>query len=310
MGRNSNDYTGMKFGKLIVMRKTDKKDIHGNFLWECKCDCGNIYYTIGSKLKYRRSCGCLSEPIIISKYIGKEINDWYLIEKSFKDDKGWYIKCQCLLCGNKKDVNIYNIINGRSKNCGCERKRNLSSIKRKHTSESLQSHNFGRLTVKREYGKDKYGKILYECSCDCGNKSVVVLGNSLLTGHTTSCGCIRTSWNTKIKLILEELGYEAILEKQVNIINENIRWFRFDVYVKELNLAIEYDGECHFIPIDWGGDGDEIAYEKFKQVQNRDNIKDKYCEENNINLLRIPYTEKNNMKEIIINKIKTITYND
>lgn len=69
----------------------------------------------------------------------------------------------------------------------------------------------------------------------------------------------------------------------------------FDFYIPEQNILIEYDGQHHFEPIKgWGGE------EKFKLTQENDQIKNKYCEEKNIKLLRIPYTDS---KEDIINKI-------
>ena len=47
---------------------------------------------------------------------------------------------------------------------------------------------------------------------------------------------------------------------------------------------IEYDGEQHFKPIEkWGGE------EKFLIQKERDERKNQYCKENNLNLLRIPY---------------------
>ena len=48
---------------------------------------------------------------------------------------------------------------------------------------------FGKLIVSARAGTDKNRKVLWECACDCGNKTVVVSG-SLVTGNTTSCGCI------------------------------------------------------------------------------------------------------------------------
>jgi hypothetical protein len=48
---------------------------------------------------------------------------------------------------------------------------------------------FGRLTVVEQAGRDKLKKVLWRCRCECGNETVVVSG-SLVTGNTTSCGCI------------------------------------------------------------------------------------------------------------------------
>ena len=56
-------------------------------------------------------------------------------------------------------------------------------------------------------------------------------------------------------------------------------------------MAIEYDGEGHFIPIDWAGRGEAWANESLYATQRRDEIKNNYCFENGIELLRISYFE-------------------
>lgn len=60
----------------------------------------------------------------------------------------------------------------------------------------------------------------------------------------------------------------------------------FDFYLTDLNICIEYDGIQHFKPIDiFGGETE------FENIKIRDNIKNKYCEENNIQLIRIKYSD-------------------
>lgn len=73
---------------------------------------------------------------------------------------------------------------------------------------------------------------------------------------------------------------------------------KFDFYLKEYNLCIEFDGEQHFKPIGvFGGD------KKLSENQIRDHIKNEYCKENNINLLRIRYDEYDIIDEILDKKI-------
>jgi hypothetical protein len=48
---------------------------------------------------------------------------------------------------------------------------------------------FGRLTVIKIGGYDKYGHKLYKCICSCG-KEKIVLKNSLIHKLTRSCGCL------------------------------------------------------------------------------------------------------------------------
>lgn len=49
---------------------------------------------------------------------------------------------------------------------------------------------FGRLVVMDYAGRWKSRKFLWKCLCDCG-ATIVATGNCLVTGRTTSCGCLR-----------------------------------------------------------------------------------------------------------------------
>lgn len=48
---------------------------------------------------------------------------------------------------------------------------------------------FGKLTVVEEAGRDQNKKVLWKCTCECGGETTVPSG-SLVTGNTTSCGCV------------------------------------------------------------------------------------------------------------------------
>ena len=52
----------------------------------------------------------------------------------------------------------------------------------------LKGKKFGKLTVIEYYGNNKYGKALWLCKCECGNNKIV-LGSSLTSNLTYSCGC-------------------------------------------------------------------------------------------------------------------------
>lgn len=73
--------------------------------------------------------------------------------------------------------------------------------------------------------------------------------------------------------------------------------FDFAIFDPSGNLkcVIEYDGEQHFKFVKhWHGDE-----EGFKLQQLRDKIKTDYCKDHNIKLIRIPYTDYNNIEEIL-----------
>lgn len=65
---------------------------------------------------------------------------------------------------------------------------------------------------------------------------------------------------------------------------------RFDIYLPDRNLCIEYDGLHHFQPVIYGNMTHEQAEQRFIIQQQNDEIKNKFCEDNNIQLVRIPYT--------------------
>ena len=56
-----NDLRGLRFGKLVVLEDSAKRNIGGNIIWICHCDCGNACQVMSHNLKsgHNRSCGCI-----------------------------------------------------------------------------------------------------------------------------------------------------------------------------------------------------------------------------------------------------------
>lgn len=246
---------------------------------------------------------CSGDKIDKKNEIGKKYNMWTILEfKEKLPNEHLEVICKCD-CGTIKSVDYQNLKRGLSKNCGCARKKKISEMM---SIESIVGNKYGRLTVIEEIGKNKYGKTICKCKCDCGN-TTIVLSNTIRSGHTLSCGCLMSKYPQIIQNELSQLGYDSVKEKHINLKNKLISFIRFDIYVSSLNLAIEYDGEGHFLPVDYAGKGIEFSIEQLKQTQIRDDIKNRYCIENGIYLLRIPYTEKNNIKNILNETINIIT---
>lgn len=53
---------------------------------------------------------------------------------------------------------------------------------------NMTGQRYGMLTVIKMHGS-KNGHATWLCKCDCGNEKIII-GNSLRTGRTRSCGCI------------------------------------------------------------------------------------------------------------------------
>jgi hypothetical protein len=113
--------------------------------------------------------------------------------------------------------------------------------------------------------------------------------------HLRGVGC--TSCNTskgelKIENFLKNKKIEYIKQKTFFECT-NKKPLPFDFYLPNYNLCIEYDGLQHFLPRKkFGG---ELGYSRTK---NNDLIKNIYCLNSNIKLLRIKYDDTNWVEKI------------
>ena len=87
-------------------------------------------------------------------------------------------------------------------------------------------------------------------------------------------------------------------EKPLNVFipEYRINKKRFDVFIPEHNLGIEYDGIQHFKDFKNGYFGNS----KIKDIKRRDLEKNQYCKFNRIKLIRIPYTMIDSVENIIV----------
>jgi hypothetical protein len=67
---------------------------------------------------------------------------------------------------------------------------------------------FGLLTVIEEHSRSPAGKRRYLCRCECGAEHAV-LGASLTTGRTTSCGCVRREVTRRSGLANRKHGHRG-----------------------------------------------------------------------------------------------------
>lgn len=74
---------------------------------------------------------------------------------------------------------------------------------------------------------------------------------------------------------------------------------KFDFYLPEYKILIEYDGAQHFEKEGHGFFTKEVLC----KIKERDEYKTKWCQENNIPLIRIPYTEYENLSIEMIQKL-------
>ena len=81
---------------------------------------------------------------------------------------------------------------------------------------------------------------------------------------------------------------------------KDIAPLKFDFYIESKNMCIEYDGEQHFIPSRFSRTmTDEDLINNLNDLKRRDKLKTDYCKDNNITLIRIPYTDFNKIDDIL-----------
>lgn len=106
-----------------------------------------------------------------------------------KDKKADRTKWLCLCeCKNLIVVDRTNLVKNATRSCGCLNKDNLQHRHDKEREEMIGKR-FGKLTVLSFEGV-RNGSATFKCRCDCG-KEIIVKGDSLRSGNTTSCGCSR-----------------------------------------------------------------------------------------------------------------------
>ncbi len=97
-------------------------------------------------------------------YTGIINNNWKIISKDEKIKENKYWICECQLCGKRKSTNVYCVLNGASKSCGCKQKASIiNSCSDKKIKELVNTSNsYSEILIKLGYSS-------------CGGKSIQIL---------------------------------------------------------------------------------------------------------------------------------------
>lgn len=208
--------------------------------------------------------------------------DFSKFRYTYQSNKSTF-EVKCNICETTFYPCISNIINQKS---GCPKcNNNLQKNTSVFISESTEIHG-----NKFDYNKVNYTNAhnVVELYCNVHDVEFSIPAYQHLNGR----GCDKCSSETNsshaVKMIENKLNFLGITYIREIRFDEcrNVLPLPFDFFIEELNLCIEYDGAQHFKPLKhWGGE------KSLKSRQENDEIKNKYCEDNNINLLRLKYNE-------------------
>ena len=314
------DLTGKKFGELIVLERDfeiqKEHPTERQAWWKCKCNaCGEEKSLRASVIKKAKTCGCRNGikkgtvPIAAIEaakknnkidLTGQRFTRLLVLEEADAEHQVYYNgkhkvtwKCQCD-CGNIHYATTENLRRGDTPSCGCITKENQRA-----KLKDLSGQRFGHLEVIRWIGTINHNS-KYLVRCDCG-KEYEIYAQNLTQGCTTSCGCVKESHGeNKIREILKQNNIKFETQKSFHNFNyqDTFGKPRYDFYLPEYNILIEYDGQQHFTPaFNWD------TKESFELRQKHDKIKNQYALNNNYVLIRIPYLHYNDLclKDLLLN---------
>lgn len=227
MSANPLNLKGMKFNMLTVIEQAGK--YRYDYLWRCKCDCGNEIIARGTTLKQKGvpySCGC--HKIINLK--GQKYGRLTVISFAYRKDKKTYWNCICD-CGNECIVETSAMRTGHTNSCGCYMRERAKEANIKHGLYGTPLHKKYRGMIERCYDKNSDHFKYY------GERGIIVCDE----------------WRKDFKSFYDwaiKNGYEKHLtidriDNNGNYEPSNCRWV--DIYVqannKRNNRVITYNGK-------------------------------------------------------------------
>ena len=234
----------------------------------------------------------------------------YTIEfvKQFAEQKGGkclskeYINAKVKLlwqckCGYQWNANFDNVKNGKT---WCPKCNDRTHIDITMVKEHIKSK--GGECLSNEYVNERN---LMKFQCENGHQWETSF-RTIYRNNTWCPKCVKINNKSQIKL------YNVIREIFPNFdIEFNYKGFdwlktskfgcqEIDIFVNDIKLAIEYDGEQHFKPMRFGSKKDMLH--KLKIIQDRDQIKNEKITQHKEDVkyfVRIPYTEKINKDNVM-----------
>lgn len=261
--------------------------------------CGHEYYVSPNKFRSGRKCPKCANKIRASKLkktkidLQKELNEHYGKEEYtiLSDEIGTNtepikVRHNCDYCGNNIFETTPNYLK-QWKGCSvCGGNFNITAFKHEFYKK------FG--TDQFEILDNEYNgydsKLNIKCKkCGYINK---LTPRWLMQASTKVCLCKSCEPCSSSEKLIENYLLEHNIKYERNISlpgckNKIPLRFDFKIYIDGYYILLEYDGIQHFNSIDYW-DGDKGLDERIL----RDNLKNSFCDENNIKLYRISYNEE------------------
>lgn len=264
-----------------------------SFDWKCAI-CGEEHHESEYRNFQRRKTKCACQ---FNRQRFKEIeeelnkvNYSFLHDKenSYQVSKNGKIECKkpilvkCLNCSKESYEYYHNIRKGHKKcNCNITKKftRNLTVDDFIEKWSKLTRDNF-ELLSQEYHGRNAK----YKIKCKKCGKEDERWGITLIDNDNSCKYCDHGSkYEQLIGILLDKKNIRYIRE-YLDIWNGH--YHRFDFFLPDRNMIIEYNGQQHYEPIEYFG-----GEEQFRLRQERDKEKEQYCQDKNLQLIVFNYQQ-------------------
>lgn len=236
------------------------------------------------------------------KCSGKNLTNKEWIKKANKVHKNKYIYQKTIYKNAMSKVVITCTIHGDFKLTpndhlnslyGCQKcARNYRYSTKEWIQEAKKTHN-----DKYDYSKTRYKKAKLKVIITCPEHGdFLQTPNDHLNGRQGCPSCkLYSKGEAKIDSFLRENQVKFESQKKYKPLGR----LRFDFYLPDYNLLLEYDGEHHFRPIRFGGISKELAQINYEKTRRSDELKQAFAKSRGIAMLRISYREFKNISSIL-----------
>lgn len=209
---------------------------------------------------------------------------------------------KCKLCGNIRNIlPKHNIKKDKKLTCFCNGGPRTDEENLIFVKEICKEMNYKFIDV--FYDIDKNGKKEKKIKFECPKHGTQIINfkrfkKGQRCGYCTSENKLNeSSGERRIRLILTKFNISFLQEHRLDY-----SLLRYDFYLPDYNLLIEFDGIQHFEEVAYFA-SKEKSKEELNYKQNNDKRKNQLAKEKNINLLRIPYYDFDNILEILIENL-------
>ncbi len=280
----------------IIDIKDIRKSHRNRTLVTMKCECGNIFTQTFDDIKKNTRICCQKCTNKLRGISGRNSSD--------KVFKLFYNKGYKILSKEKRPTNTQKLLvensdgyRGYMNYATLLRGRNMTIFSTKVNKDNfiynanIYAKNNNIKSIALEFNEDNnYTRPALKFKCECGNTFVTSI-SSFTSGKTRCeiCSASISRYENAVRNFLESKNIEYIPEFIINSCRDVLP-LPFDFCLKNTGKLIEVDGSQHFEPTTFCSKSLNKE-ESFEYIKKHDKIKDDYCKQWNIPLLRISYKE-------------------